>query len=377
MKDIEELRREIDSIDNKLVELFENRMEAVLKIAEYKKHNNMKILNQNREEEIIKRCKTKLHSERLTGPLEKFLNSLMEISRDVQTDILPQSKPKEEVRRKYTEEMTVGFQGVTGAYSEEALRKHFGHSVNAKPVNEFEDIFIELEKDSINFGVLPIENSSTGGISEVYDLLNKYNLMICGEICLKVNHHLMGIQGATINEITEVYSHPQAFSQCNEFLKLQNSWSCIPFYNTAKSAEYVGKAGVKHRAAIGSARAAEIYNLDILAANINFNNNNTTRFIVISKKLEVVESFNKISVIFSTTHRAGSLYDILRYFAENNLNLLKIESRPIADKPWEYFFYIDFEGNLMDKVVQGAMEEIKNNSSYFKILGNYKGDNFK
>jgi len=268
---------------------------------------------------------------------------------------------------------TVGFQGVPGSFSEQALFEYFGDDVDRKYVKAFEDIFTELKCGRVDFGVLPMENSSTGGISEVYDLLNKNEFYIIGEVCLKVNHHLLGIKGAKIRDITEVYSHPQAFGQSSEFLKGHPDWKLIPYHNTAKSAEFVMEKDCSHMAAIGSSRAAELYSLDILKSNINTNNTNTTRFVIISKELNVDEKCNKVSVVLSTAHKAGALYSVLRYFADNSINLLKIESRPVVDKPWEYFFYIDFEGNLDDETVKMAVRSIKNNSCYFKLLGNYEG----
>ena len=368
MKDIEELRKEIDAIDSKLVGLFEQRMESALRIAEYKKENNIEVLNVSREEQIISNAKEKLNNKNLKVDLEKFLKCIMQISREAQSEILSSPMMKEYIDK----ELTVGFQGVAGSFSEQALMDYFGENVKTKAVDQFEDIFIELENDTIKYGILPIENSSTGGISDVYDLLNKYDFKIVGEVCLNVNHNLMGIPGASLEDITEVYSHSQALSQCSDFLKVKSSWNLVPLCNTAKSAEFVYNAREKFKAAIGSKRAAKLYHLNILASNINSNSNNTTRFIIVSKNLEKSCDSNKISVIFTTPHRSGSLYNILRHFAENNLNLLKIESRPIWDKPWEYFFYIDFQGNLDENTVKEAMVEVKNASSYFKILGNYK-----
>ena len=368
MKDIEELRKEIDAIDSKLVGLFEQRMESALRIAEYKKENNIEVLNVSREEQIISNAKEKLNNKNLKVDLEKFLKCIMQISREAQSEILSSPMMKEYIDK----ELTVGFQGVAGSFSEQALMDYFGENVKTKAVDQFEDIFIELENNTIKYGILPIENSSTGGISDVYDLLNKYDFKIVGEVCLNVNHNLMGIPGASLEDITEVYSHSQALSQCSDFLKVKSSWNLVPLCNTAKSAEFVYNAREKFKAAIGSKRAAKLYHLNILASNINSNSNNTTRFIIVSKNLEKSCDSNKISVIFTTPHRSGSLYNILRHFAENNLNLLKIESRPIWDKPWEYFFYIDFQGNLDENTVKEAMVEVKNASSYFKILGNYK-----
>jgi chorismate mutase/prephenate dehydratase len=265
----------------------------------------------------------------------------------------------------------VGFQGVSGSFSEQALFNYFPNDVDAVPIEIFEDVFRELEKGNILYGVLPIENSSTGAISDVYDLLNQYNCYIAGETYVKVEHNLLGIKGTKIEDIIEVYSHPQAFEQSKSFLN-NYRWKLIPYYNTAKSAEYVMKQKDNSIAAIGSSKAAELYGLDILASNINSNQFNTTRFIVISKSLKINSACNKISVVLSTKHEAGALYSVLEHFATNKINLLKIESRPVKHTPWEYYFYIDFEGNVNNKEIEIAIKRMESDCHHFKMLGNYK-----
>lgn len=388
MCDLLELRKEIDSIDCQLANLFEKRMEVVSKIAEYKKQNHLEILNASREELVIKDKLNHMNNAEFKDSMEEFFTSVMKISRDFQSQLVhsdycsSDSKVEQlNITSKNLEtklinlnskNLVVGFQGVPGSYSHQALLEYFGNKVKTKHVKEFEDIFLELQNNKIDYGVLPIENSSTGGISEVYDLLNKYNFSIIGEICIKVNHHLLAVNGSKIEDIDEVYSHPQAISQCSEYLKNNSHWKLIPYSNTAKSAEFVKNEGKKNIAAIGSKSASELYGLEILKSNINSNSTNTTRFAILGKQPINDNSHNKISVIFSTAHKVGSLYKVLRSFSENNINLLKIESRPMKDKPWEYLFYTDFAGNLKDEKVLSAIESVKNNSYYFKLLGNYK-----
>jgi len=365
--DISDLRNQIDKIDASLLLLFENRMEVVLKIAQYKKKNNMEILNGAREELVIKKNLELVTNSDLLLEVEEFFKSVMKISRGYQKKNLNLDGVLVG-----DEKINVGFYGVTGSFSEEALKGYFGEKVDTKALTEFEDIFLELKYGKINYGVIPIENSSTGAIAEVYDLLNKYNFYITGEKYLKISQNLMGIKGSTLGEIKEVYSHSQGLQQSMEFLKGYKHWKLVPFNSTAKSAELVKERQDKTFAAIASSKAAEIYGLKILQKNINSNATNTTRFVVIGKEIKATNENNKISLVLSITHKAGSLYNVLKYFAENNINLLKIESRPIVDKPWEYFFYIDFEGNINDNKVVTAIDLIKMNSRYFKILGNYK-----
>lgn len=379
MKDLAVLRDEIDNIDRTLVELYEKRMLIVEKVAEYKLINKLPVLNESREETVIRKNINYLKEKRFEKSTEAFFKDIMRISREFQKEILESKKINEEDNNHLGEkkiledsDLKIGFQGVSGSFSEEALFQYFGENVNTYNVNEFEDVFIELKNDKIQYGVLPIENSSTGAISEVYDLLNKYELFIIGEVCLKINQNLMGIQGAVLEDIKEVYSHPQGFEQCKEFLKKYPDWRLIPYYNTAKSAEYVKEQNCKSKAVIASEKASKIYDLEIFKAKINSNTSNTTRFAVIGKKLMLSKECNKISVVLGTEHKAGCLFNVLRYFAENNINLLKIESRPIKNTPWEYFFYVDFEGNLEEEKVKSAINLIKENSHYFKIIGNYK-----
>lgn len=365
--DIDNLRNEIDKIDSSLVSLFENRMEVVLKIAEYKKNNHMEVLNKAREEIVIKKNLDLVKNKDLFLEVEEFFKSVMEISRGFQNKNLNSDGVLDTYKK-----LTVGFYGVTGSFSEQALKGYFGENVDAKAISEFEDIFLQLKYGKINYGVIPIENSSTGAISEVYDLLNKYNFYITGEKYLKINQNLMGIRGSILDDIKEVYSHPQGLEQSMEFLKGYKQWKLVPYNSTAKSAQLVKDRQDKTLAAIASTKAAEIYNLEILQKNVNSNATNMTRFVVIGKEMDSTSESNKTSLVLSTTHKAGSLYHVLKHFAEKDINLLKIESRPIKDKPWEYFFYIDFQGNVDEDKIISSIELIKKNSRYFKILGNYK-----
>lgn len=391
MDTLEILRNQIDDIDKQLTELFEKRMETVLKVAQYKKENNIPILNKSREEEVIEKNIKYLKNKGFKKEETEFLKSVMAISKKAQArKIFEYNMDEGENSRNDLEYMVsyeaactlkkenikVGFQGVKGSFSEEALLEYFGENVDSHNVAEFEDVFKALRNNEIDYGILPIENSSTGGIIEVYDLLRKYGFFIVGERTIKVTHNLLGVKGAKIEDIKEVYSHSQALQQSSEFLKYYPEWKCIPYRNTAASAEFVKNENRKEKAAIASTKAGEIYGLDVIKHDINYNKNNYTRFIVIGKNLELEKDYNKISIILTLPHKAGSLYNILSIFAEYNLSLLKIESRPIIGKPFEYFFYIDFEGNLHDKAVKEAIADIKNNSYDFKLLGNYKAHDF-
>lgn len=375
MNDLDDLRKDINEIDKELTNLFEKRMNTVLKIAQYKKENNLPVLNQDRENEVIKNNLKYLDKDKFKESLEEFFKQLMSISRECQSKELLKTQENTICVSPKEKDICVGFQGVKGSFSEQALLEHFGCEVQCTNFDKFEDVFKALKEEKIDYGVLPIENSSTGGITEVYDLLRKYGFFIVGERIIKVNHNLLGIKGTKIEDIKEVYSHSQAFYQSREFLKNHSNWMCIPYKNTATSAKFIKENNCKYKAAIGSKKAAQIYGLDIIKSNINHNKNNYTRFIIVGKNLEKKEDYNKISILISIPHKEGALYNILSIFAKNKLNMLKIESRPILKRPWEYYFYIDFQGNLSMENVTNAINLIKDNSFEFKMLGNYKFHN--
>lgn len=338
------LRNRIDKIDNELLRLFEERMEAVTEVAKFKEENNIPILNSEREKEVIRKNISMLKNKDFENEVKEFFEYLMYISRKFQSkrifsrDSNFQNIDIQNKKSSKPYKCTVGFQGVKGSFSEQALFEYFKDGVETLSVPEFEDVFKELKNNRIDYGVLPIENSSTGGITEVYDLLRKYGFFIVGEKCIDIQHN----------------------------------WTLIPYHNTALSAQFIKSLNDRSKAAVASKRTADIYGLNVIDENINCSQNNRTRFIIIGKDMEIDENCDKVSVVFALEHRAGSLYNALKYFAENNLNMLKIESRPIIDKSWQYFFYIDFEGNLQDIRVKNTLKLIEKNSFYFKLLGNYK-----
>lgn len=267
----------------------------------------------------------------------------------------------------------VGYQGVPGAYGEEATYTYFQGKWSKIIAHEsFEDVIEALLEGKIDYGVLPIENSSAGEVLDTYDLIKNNELYIVGEQSIKIENNLFAIPGAKIEDIEEVYSHPQGLGQSKEFLKQHSKMKAYPYINTATACKYVADSKDPTKAAIGSKRAGQLYGLENLAPNIHFNKNNTTRFIVLSNKMNITEESNKISIVFSSHHVSGALYNILGHFAHNGLNLIKIQSRPLLEKKWEYYFFADLEGNLEQANVLIALSQIMNQCSYFKILGNYK-----
>ncbi|NJJ36104.1 prephenate dehydratase [Clostridioides difficile] len=394
MEDLTRYRNEIDDIDKELIQLFEKRMNTVLEIAKHKMKNNTTIFQKDREEKVLSKAVDNLDNKGYSQETIQFFNSIMEISRGLQKRIMDDNKEeksecnlnssnekfdlsninkyktlKYEINKK---NILVGFPGISGSFTEEALNKFFNKKISKKQFKEFEDVFVALKNKEIDYGIIPIENSSTGAISETYDLLRKYGFYIVGEECIKIDQNLIGIKGTKLEDIKEIYSHPQGIGQSSEFLKQNSNWKLIPFNNTATSAELVKKLQDKTKAAIASKKAANIYELEIISPCINDITNNYTRFVVISNQIHIDEESNKMSIVFSVEHEAGKLYKVLGYFAENNINMTKIESRPMKDASWRYFFYIDFECSIYNPKVYNLLELIEHNTAYFKFIGVYK-----
>lgn len=277
-----------------------------------------------------------------------------------------------------TKAIPVGYQGVPGAYSHMALLQYFqGQEVQAENFMLFEDVVQAVAEGKVRYGVLPIENSSTGGITDVYDLARRYSIFIVGEKILKIEHCLLAYPGTCLENITEVYSHPQGFSQCSLFFKEHSAMRQFNYFNTAKAAELVAEKKDPHMAAVAGVQAADQYGLEILARGINTNKSNYTRFIIISREQELVPEADKITLIVSLKHQPGSLYRLLAHFAQQNINMTNIESRPYPGRPWEYYFHMDITGHLTDPAVQEALQQLPEDTTECKILGNYPADHGK
>ena len=266
----------------------------------------------------------------------------------------------------------IGFQGVAGSFSEAALNSYFGGDTVRQAYGEFEDVFAALEKGEIAYGVLPLENSSTGAVSAIYDLLLKYGFYIKGESYVRIRQCLIGLPGASEAEIREVYSHPQGLAQCSDFLKEHTGWKLIPYSNTAASVTYIKGENDPAKAAIASRDAARLYGMHIIKDGINDNKDNTTRFVIIGKDSSPAPGADKASIIISLENEAGNLCKLLGFFAENNINLVKIESRPIKGMRWKYVLYLDFEGHIYDSSVVKALELTASSAAYFRLLGAYR-----
>ena len=266
--------------------------------------------------------------------------------------------------------MKVAFQGERGAYSESAVYQFFGSETRVKPCKEFRDAFESVASQETEFGVIPIENSLEGSVTQNYDLFLKYDLKVCGEVIVKVEHYLIANPGTALADVKAVYSHPQALAQCRHFLE-ELGRELIPTYDTAGSVKMLKEKGIRNAAAVASERAAKIYDMQILAKDIADNSENYTRFFVLSKEEGAATGKDKTAVIFGATHAPGILYHALGEFAKREINLTKIESRPTKQKPWEYNFYLDFEGHRTEKKCADALKALEKYASFIKVLGSY------
>jgi chorismate mutase/prephenate dehydratase len=267
--------------------------------------------------------------------------------------------------------MKVAFQGELGAYSESAVYSFFGQSAEVKPCKSFDEVFESVKTGDVNYGVVPIENSIEGSVNRTYDLFLEYDLKVCGEIIIRISHCLIAHQGTKLDQIKTVYSHPQALAQCRKFLE-EHKLKATATFDTAGSVKMIKEEKLMDSAAIASERAAEIYNMTILAREIEDVKNNSTRFFVLNKQDSLYSGQDKTSIIFAAKSIPGALYQVLKEFADRNINLTKIESRPTKSTPWEYHFYLDFEGHRTEKQCQDVLESIKDKTIFVKILGSYK-----
>lgn len=373
--DLLDLRDKIDVIDKQIVELYENRMELCRQVAEYKIETGKKVFDRVREEEKIRKVKSFTCNDFNSRAVEELFEQIMSVSRKLQYQLLAEHGsigrlPFMGVDSLQEERVRVVFQGAEGAYSQAAMMQYFGSQIDSFHVDTFRDAMSAIEEGSADFAVLPIENSTAGIVSDIYDLLVEFENYIVGEQIIKIEHCLLGVPGTKLEDIKTVYSHPQSLMQSARFLNDYN-WKQISMQNNAFAAKKVLDDKDKTQAAIASAYAGEIYGLEILKRGVNQSDTNSTRFIIVTNQKVFLKDAKKISICFEIPHESGSLYHMLSHFIYNNLNLCKIESRPIEDRNWEYRFFIDFEGNLADGAVKNALRGLRDEARNMKILGNY------
>ncbi|MCD7739384.1 MAG: prephenate dehydratase [Lachnospiraceae bacterium] len=373
--DLGELRKEIDEIDEQIVSLYERRMDVCREVAQYKIENGKKVFDSVREREKIAAVRGMVQKDSYRIGAQELFELIMSTSRKMQYQMLAQAGaagrlPFIQVEKLNTENSRVVFQGAEGAYSQAAMRQFFGNQVNSFHVETFRDAMCAIEEGSADFAVLPIENSTAGIVSEIYDLLQEFENYIVGEQVLQINQCLLALPGAKKEDIQVVYSHPQSLMQTARYLSAAG-WQQISMKNNAFAAQKVAADGRLNQAAIAGSSAGEIYGLQVLESGINDVKGNSTRFIIVTNQKIFRSDAKKISICLEVPNESGSLYHMLSHFIFNDLNLTKIESRPIEGRNWEYRFFIDFEGNLSDSAVKNALRGLREEASNMKILGNY------
>lgn len=376
MATLEELRMQLDEVDDEIVKLFEKRMGICEQVGEYKVGCGRKVFDRQRENNKLADVAGKVSTEFNKKGIRELYQQLMSMSRKLQYQQLVKAGalgrlPFIEMPSIDTENARVVFQGTEGAYSQAAMRNYFGKDCNSFHVNTFREAMEAIEEGAADFAVLPIENAIAGAVNEVYDLLAEFENYIVGETILPVTHTLCGLPGARLSDISQVYSKAEALMQTSRFLNEHSDWQQISVANTAVAAKKILEDGDRRQAAVCSAYAAEIYGLDILADNINDESDNCTRFIVVTNQKVFSKDARKISICFELPHEPASLYQLLSHFVYNNLNMTKIESRPVEGHNWEYRFFIDFDGNLADAAVKNAIRGLREESRNLRIFGNY------
>lgn len=376
MIDLQECRKEIDSIDAELLRLFEKRMKVCEDVAEYKINTGKQVLDPVREREKIAALRGQAHGEFNKLGVQELFQQIMAISRKRQYQLLTKNgidekRDYEMVERLPLENVHVVFQGVEGAYSYAAMRAYFEDDIHGYHVKTWRDAMEEVSSGRADYAVLPIENSTAGIVADIYDLLAEYQLYIVGEQPIRVDHVLLGLPGAKLEDLRTVCSHPQGLAQCSKYLEGHSGWKIVKAENTAGAAKKVREQNDITQAAIASREAGQVFGLSVLAENICHNERNITRFIIVSSKPVYEKTACKVSVCFELPHESGTLYNMLSHIIYNGLNMTKIESRPIPGRTWEYRFFVDFEGNLEDSAVKNALRGLEAEANRMRVLGNY------
>lgn len=372
------LRQEIDGIDKEILQLFQKRMETCAKLAEYKRKNEIPVLDESRE-----RQKLASVTEQSQPGMEDFnrtlFGNIMDLSKAYQQNLIrPHSewgsviqKAMEETEKTLPKYPFVACQGVEGAYSQIAADSIFKTKTNIMYCTDFEGVFAAVDQGMCRYGILPVENSTAGSVNRIYDLMIKYNFYIVRALRLRIDHNLLAKRGTKKSDIKEIFSHEQAISQCTEYLKEFPEAKVTVCENTAMAAKMVAQSDRTDVAAISSKSCAELYDLEMVDKVVQDQKNNYTRFICISKKLEIYPGSDKTSMMLSVSHKPGGLYKVLSRFAALGINMTKLESRPIPDKDFEFMFYVDVEASIYSEEILQALSGMEHLCESFRYLGSY------
>lgn len=374
---LEEARNEINAVDEALTALFVKRMQLSREIAGYKKENQLPVFDRIREREVLNQVSDRAGKE-FESYIRVLYTTLFDVSRTYQQQLIGAKsdlKQRIEEALKKTDAVfpsraVVACQGVEGAYSQNACDKLFSLP-NILYFNGFSGVFQAVESGLCKYGILPIENSTAGSVNEVYDLMKKHNFYIVRSIKLRIDHNLLAKKGVKLSDIKEIYSHQQAIDQCSEFLKGLKGVKINVCENTAAAAKFVAESERTDIAALSSKNCAGLYSLSILSNTVQNNDNNYTRFICISKDMEIYPGADKISMMFSIAHKPGALYNVVSRFSSLGLNLTKLESRPMPGKDFEFMFYFDLGASIYDERVPSLLSEFDDEFEQFTFLGSY------
>lgn len=373
MQTLNEIRNRINDIDDKIKQLFLERMELAEKVADCKLYTNDKVLKPERELELINMMSENV-SQNVKNEYISMLKTTIRVSRMHQYKYMLEKKP-EKLEFHYSNRnknpQTVVYQGLPASYQSQAARAMFPDAEIISHVESFEDVFKAVSDGKAEIGVVPIENSSIGTINEVCDLLMKYDLYISHSHINDIRHCLVGCKGATIDSVKQVYSIKPALDQCKNYLS-EKGFELCKASNTAVAAQDIQKWNDITKAAVCSEDAAKLYGLDILMACINDDKTNQTRFVAISKNLSASENDNRVSIAFTLPHKEGTLSATLSMFSDRNINLTEIHSRPLEQTPWNYRFYADFEGSLANEDTRSLIYQLSEELSSFRLLGSYQ-----
>lgn len=368
--ELDALRKEIDKTDEQILSLFYKRMGLCIDVANYKKENHLNIFQSGREDEILNNIRNKAPEKYCQSAIALY-TTIMEVSKILQQKEISPNIPFIEYKDLVIpDDCSVGVPGTKGSNSYFAARKIFNEK-NIKFYSEFEDICKDVDSGKINYGILPIDNSTAGTVNQTYELAEKYNFHICLSTKISVSHCLAIKKGSKLSNVNKVYSHPQALMQCSNFIK-ENNLESVSYSNTALAAEMVSKSDSNNISAICSEYCAELFGLEVVAKNINDISKNVTKFIIITKHCYIPDKADTISIILTIPNKCGSLYRLLAKFFVNDLNMEEIESRPMKDGSFNYRFHIDFNGNINDREVKSLLHDLKLKADSFKFLGNYK-----
>ena len=378
INDINDIRKEIDEIDKELVDLYIRRMNCSARVAEYKREHGMPVLDASRERDLLNKI-SELSGSELEEYTRTLYSTILDLSRSYQHARLGETSALyEEIMtaidstpKMFPERADVACQGVEGAYSQIAAERLF-RSPNIMFFNDWEKVFSAIEAGMCRYGVIPIENSTAGSVKKVYDLMISRNFKIVRTVRIKIDHSLLANKGAKLSEIKEIFSHEQAISQCSAFLSsLGSDVKITRVENTAKAAQMVAESGRTDVASISSRSCAIQYGLTTLASAIQDNGNNHTRFICITNKTEIYPGADRTSLMLVTPHKPGALYRILSRFNSLGINLIKLESRPIPERDFEFMFYFDLESSVYSPKLAQLLAELEQECEEFTYLGSY------